>query len=111
MVENLQETINRVMQQWGARNKEQAQDDPRVLLGKIFTKKELSHVSIRDFSGGVFYLNVDSSTWLYHLNLKKEGILARLRQVSGKAINDIRFNISDRGVGKIEKEKNQKRKT
>ena len=67
---------------------------PHELLKKVLTKKELGHIKFNYFKKGVLNINVDSSTWLYHLTLQKQRILSRLISESAK-IKDIRFRIGE----------------
>jgi hypothetical protein len=69
-------------------------DQPQAWLKKVLTKRELSHIKFNYFRKGVLGLWVDSSSWLYGLNLKKEDLLGKLRANSG-AIKDIHFRIGE----------------
>jgi len=64
------------------------------LLKKVLTKSELEHIKINYFKGGVLNLFVDSSSWLYNFNLKKEQILKQLQE-EDKKIKDLRLRIGD----------------
>jgi hypothetical protein len=93
-MEAIKDTLQKVMQSWGAKVKLSATDEPGVLLKKSLSKKELGHIKFRYFKKGVLGTSVDSSTWLYYFNLQKEPILGKLRQQSDK-IKDIRFHIGE----------------
>ncbi len=69
-------------------------DSPERLLKKILTKKELRHAWFNYFKKGILYISVDSSSWLYQLNLEKQGLLDKLSQKRA-AIKDIRFSLGD----------------
>jgi hypothetical protein len=69
-------------------------DDPEILLKKVLSLKERGHVRFRYFKHGILGIAVDSSTWLYQLNLQKRRLLARLAKKSS-GIKDIRFYIGD----------------
>jgi hypothetical protein len=65
-------------------------DHPGALLKKILTAKEIKHIKVNYFKGGILGINVDSSVWLYQFNLKKEGLVAELGN-RGIGIKDIHF--------------------
>ncbi len=70
----------------------QSKDNPDELLKKALTKRQSQHIKFKYFRKGTLGITVDSSTWLYFLNLQKEDLLVKL---SGKftGIKDIRFSI------------------
>jgi len=74
--------------------KKRAQDEPEFLLKQVLPKKELGHVKFRYLRKGILGITVDSSSWLYQLNLQKPGLLAKLGKKS-QAIQDIRFYIGE----------------
>ena len=53
---------------------------PEQWLKNTLTKKELQHIKVKYFHKGTLGLNVDSSTWLYVLSLKKEELLRGLKK-------------------------------
>ncbi|MBI4706751.1 MAG: DUF721 domain-containing protein [Candidatus Omnitrophica bacterium] len=63
-------------------------------LKKVLTKSEMEHIKINYFKNGSLHLFVDSSSWLYSLNLKKETILKQLQR-ENKNIKDLKFRIGD----------------
>ncbi len=89
-MESIKNTVNNVMGLLVAK-KNLSHHSPETLLKKTLTKKELQHIKFRYFRKGILGISVDSSGWLYQMNLKKEGLLERL----GKNINvkDIRFRL------------------
>lgn len=93
-VEVIKDTIDRIMQEWQEQRKRPAGDNPEVLLKKILTKKELGHVRFNYLRKGTLNINVDSSAWLYQLNLRRENLLAKLGKQS-KTIKDIRFRLGE----------------
>lgn len=102
-MEPIKDTVENVIKKWEAKSKGGLRHNPQVLLKRIFTKKELDHVKFNYFKGHTLNINVDSSSWLYHLNLKKDKLLAKLHKDSGNIINDIRFfvgEISEKGKSK-----------
>lgn len=68
--------------------------DPQEALKKILTKKEYGHIKFNYFKKGILGFKVDSSTWLYSLNLKKEGIVQQLKKELPD-LKDIRFRIGE----------------
>jgi len=94
VMEIIKETILTVMQELSDKKSAPAKHNPQAWLENILTKKELRHIKVNYFKPGVLALLVDSSTWLYQLNLKKEQILESLRQ-DGHDVGDIRFYIGE----------------
>ena len=93
-MEIIKDTVKNVMQAWEGKEKVSRKDNPEVLLKKVLSKKEWGHIKLNYFSKGILSINVDSSTWLYHLGLQKEDLLAKLRKKS-EAIQDIRFRLGE----------------
>ena len=93
-MEVIKATVDSVMQ--GLKKKKAAApaDEPQEWLKKVLTKKELGHIKFNYFKKGVINVNVDSSSWLYGLTLKKEELLEGLRKQSSK-IKDIHFRIGE----------------
>ena len=93
-MEAIKDTLQGLMRSWEERLKKSSPDEPGVWLRKLLTKKELRHIKFRYFKKGILGLNVDSSTWLYYFNLKKEEFLNRLCQQSA-GVKDISFYIGE----------------
>lgn len=93
-MEPIKDTVRDVIQSWQKRKPAAPEGGPEELLKKILTKKELGHIKVNYLKKGALHINVDSSTWLYHLNLRKEKILAKLRG-SSRGIKEIRFFIGE----------------
>jgi len=93
-IEPIKETIAGLMQDWAAQKKRAPPDDPWVLLKKALTKRELRHIKVSYFRKGILGLHVDSSSWLYSLNLRKQTLLSKLTAKSA-GIKDIRFRIGE----------------
>ncbi|MCX5706618.1 MAG: DciA family protein [Candidatus Omnitrophica bacterium] len=92
-MEAIKDTIQNVFKELVAK-KAQSDSSLESWLKKILTKKELGHIKLQYFRKGVVGLNVDSSSWLYTFNLKKEGLLASLKDKSS-AVKTIRFRIGE----------------
>lgn len=93
-MELIKESINKFFVTLEAKRKDLTKEDPQYVLKKILTKEELKHLKFNYFYNGVLGLNIDSSPWLYQMNLKKEEILSKLRDQS-KQIKDIKFNLGE----------------
>lgn len=64
------------------------------------------HSRPASFKKSILIVNVNESSWLYELTLKKKDILKKLEGIpKGKKIKDIRFRIGDT---KSEREKDKK---
>lgn len=68
--------------------------DFKNLLNKFLTKSENRHIKFNNFKRGIITISVDSSNWLYHLNLKKDELLNNVRK-EVKELKDIRFYIGE----------------
>jgi len=93
-VEPIKETIIGLIHSWESRKKDDLAEDPDELLKKILTKKEIGHIKVDYFRKGILGLSVDSSSWLYHLNLRKKQILEGLQKES-RNIKEIRLRIGE----------------
>jgi hypothetical protein len=100
-MENIKETIYRVMHDLGNKQKDSRSDEVGAWLQKTLSVKERRHISSYSEYKGILRLRVDSSSWIYHLNLKKEALLSGIRRCLPQ-VKDIRFFVS---------EKNEKSKT
>jgi hypothetical protein len=94
-VETIKNTLENVMRSWEKKiGHLSIQDNPESALKKFLTRKELGHIKFRYFRKGIFSFDVDSSSWLYYFNLKKDELLTRLQKESS-AIKGIRFYIGE----------------
>jgi hypothetical protein len=109
-MERIKDTVSQFMRQLQDKTERAAKDNPEILLKKNLSKKELSHVKIAYFRKGALGIAVDSSAWLYHLSMKKENLLAQLRNDSPH-IKELRFKIGAiEHTTDYEKEKRRKGK-
>lgn len=94
-MELIKDTIASLLKEYRAKKDTIKAGDPEELLKKALTKKELGHIKFNTLKKGTLNLNVDSSSWLYALTLKKEELLLNLNKGLNKAdeIQDIRFFI------------------
>jgi hypothetical protein len=93
-MEAIKDTVMSVMQHLADKKLIAGSNEPQLVLRKALTKKELGHIKVNYFKKGILSVNVDSSSWLYSLTLKKETLLAKLGRKS-KEIKDIRFRIGE----------------
>lgn len=93
-MEPIKDTIELVIRDLLTKKTGIANEGPEAWLRKVLTKKELGHIKFHYLRKGILGLSVDSSAWLYSLNLKKEVLLAKLNKCS-QAIKEIRFSIGD----------------
>ncbi|MBU1869356.1 MAG: DUF721 domain-containing protein [Candidatus Omnitrophica bacterium] len=93
-MEAIKDTIAQVIRNLAEKKSGTGKDDPETLLKKVLTKKELEHIKFKYLKNGVLYVSADSSSWLYAMNLKKEGLLQALTKES-RLIKDIRFRLGE----------------
>jgi len=68
--------------------------NPDEQLKKVLTKRELEHIKLNNFKKGILSFIVDSSSWMYYFNLKKETLIKEFKK-DIKDLKDIRFRIGD----------------
>ena len=93
-MEAIKDTVSSLMYGLLAKKTKGDKNNPEEWLKKILTKKELGHIKVNYFKGGVLNVSVDSSAWLYSLSLKKEAILESLKE-NHDSLKDIRFRIGE----------------
>jgi len=93
-MELLKNTLDEVMRELGVKKNGSSGADPQQWLKKALTNKELGHIKVQYFSKGVLGLNVDSPAWLYILSLRKEELLAKLKQ-QNPGLKNIIFRIGE----------------
>jgi len=93
-MEQIKDTINSVIRSLTEKKKKVFDKGPQELLKKILTKKEFEHIRVSNFTKGVLYVEVDSSTWLYYLGLRKKDMLARLTPAL-EGLKNIRFSLGE----------------
>lgn len=91
----IKDTVKIVMQGLETKKGAFLKENPEHLLRKVFSKKELAHVRFNYFKKGILSLNVDSSTWLYHLSLQRQTLLAKFGKESSVNIKDVRFYLGE----------------
>ncbi|MDO8661704.1 MAG: DciA family protein [Candidatus Omnitrophota bacterium] len=93
-MEKIKDTIEVVIRDLLVKKSGSSNNAPESWLRKVLTKKELGHIKLQYFRKGILGLSVDSSPWLYSLNLKKARLLGELQRCSPD-IQEIRFHIGD----------------
>lgn len=91
-MEGIRGAVKEVMRRLETKKKTSPTTSPQFLLEQALSRKELKHIQLKYFKKGVLSINVDSSSWLYQLNLKKADLLARLEK-KAVDIRDIRFRL------------------
>lgn len=94
-MEAIKETVKGLMQKWKSQKKLSIQDEPFIALKKALKKKEREHIRFNYFRNGILGIGVDSSAWLYALNLQKEALLNKSRLKSDVVIKEIRFSLGE----------------
>ncbi len=93
-MEKIKDLIEGVIRDLSAKKLGDKDTDPDEWLKKTLTKKELGHIKFHYFRKGILGLRVDSSAWMYSLSLKKEKILARIKQYNAD-IKEIHLSLGD----------------
>ena len=93
-MEAIKNTVINVMGALAVKKTQDPDDNPQGWLKKALTKGEREHIKVDYFKNGILRVNVDSSSWLYSLTLKKEGILSRIAKFS-TAVKEIRFRMGE----------------
>ena len=85
-MEHIKETLQGIIKDIGAKKGSDAADVFRLFVNNL-TRAKRKHVKCASLRSRVLTVNVDSSVWLYQLNLEKEKLLKKL------GLKDIRFRI------------------
>jgi len=91
-MQTIKYAIKDFMQELQKKKRVAAKTGPERLLKATLAKKDLEHVRFSYFKKGILGVEVDSSSRLYLLSLRKEAILEKLRKKSGD-MKDIRFRL------------------
>lgn len=95
-MQTIKDTVEAVISGIREKNQKKTRDDPRSWLKKTLSKKELVHIGFKYFNKGILGLRVDSSSWLYYMNLHKEELLEKLKK-NNITVKDIRFWMGEIG--------------
>jgi hypothetical protein len=93
-MEAIRDTIKSVIGALAEKKSGKNELNPQGWLKNVLTKRELGHIKINYFRKGILGLKIDSASWLYFFNLRKDALLADLRKQS-KEVKELRFNIGD----------------
>jgi len=90
-MDNIEDVVKRVMENISSHHPQQSANIYEVFQ-KLLNSDELKHVRIVGENAGVLFVYVDSPTWLYQLNIKKNHFLNQIKK-NIPQIKDIRFQI------------------
>ncbi|KPK42952.1 MAG: hypothetical protein AMJ78_00385 [Omnitrophica WOR_2 bacterium SM23_29] len=79
-MESIRDTIERVVEGWQDKQQKGTGDIIREGLKQYLTRQEQRHIKYYSLKESRVTLGVDSSAWLYLLNLKKRQLLKNLNQ-------------------------------
>ncbi|MFA5115137.1 MAG: DciA family protein [Candidatus Omnitrophota bacterium] len=88
----IKQTVEDFMRELKSRKGRHKKDDPEQLLKEALSRQDLRHARLGYFKKGVLGVEVDSSSRLYLLSVRKQTILERLRKKTS-AVRDIRFRL------------------
>lgn len=80
-MEPIRATTQRLIKNWSTKRQKDIEAVLKDSLKKFLTKQERRHIKYYFLKDSRIILNVDSSAWLYLLNLKKEQLLKNLNQI------------------------------
>jgi hypothetical protein len=80
-MESIRATIKKVVGGWQDKQQKEKRDILMGGLERVLTKQERRHIRHYSLSNSRVLLAVDSSIWLYTLNLKKEQLLRNLNRI------------------------------
>jgi len=80
-MEPIRTTIERLTKGWQGKKQKEKEDTLGEGLRKFLTKQEQRHIKYYSLKESQVILGVDSSVWLYMLNLKKRQLLRNLNQI------------------------------
>lgn len=93
--EGIGEVINQVIKKLDAKTHGQREDVVKAWHDAI-DKDAATHTKPVAIKKNILTIEVDSSSWLYILSLKKKSILASMQKTAGKEkVEDIRFRIGE----------------
>ena len=80
-MEHIRITTKKLIKDWKGKRHISKEKSLRGDLRQIFTKQEQRHIKYYSVKDSRVTLGVDSSAWLYMLNLKKRQLLQSLNQI------------------------------
>ena len=90
-MDNIKEVVNRVIAQM-ARHEPTGDESSERLLGSLLSDQEKKHIKFVGFKNGHLLFCVDSSAWLFQMNIRKNKILEKLQEDKPE-IKNISFKI------------------
>ena len=100
-MDSIKDILPQVIEQLSLRQP-QTQNKIQRIWENLTDERTAAHCALSDFSGGQLTILVDSSPWLYQMNLKKKKILEQLQEEIAE-IKMIHFKI-----GKVQWKKKNK---
>lgn len=91
-MDTIRQTVSAVMAQLTAEHGKAVEQGPAAWIKRLFSSQERRHVRFGYYRKAVLGLEVDSSSWLYHLNLRRQDLLAHLRQLAPE-VKDLRLRL------------------
>ena len=91
-MDKIKDALDEVMRSLEKKKRGVPGQDPEENLKKVLTKRELNHIKFEYFSKGIVGISADSSTWLYHLNLRKDKLTAELKKIT-PAVKGLRLRL------------------
>jgi hypothetical protein len=92
-MESIRSTTQKLIRDWSAQSRGKGEDIIKNGLRRFLSRQEQRHITRYFLKDARMIINVDSSAWLYQLNLKKGQFLKYLNQAlesdSEQAITEI----------------------
>lgn len=92
----IKETVADFMRELKSKSGRSGKDGPERLLRAVLSREDLKHARFGYFKKGVLGIEVDSSSRLYLLTMRKETIMERLRKKTS-VVRDVRFRLGGLG--------------
>lgn len=93
-MERINITVAQVMAHLKTKRESSDKENPEAIVKNVFSKKERGHIQFHYLRKGVLGIKVDSSSWLYHLNLQKKNLLAKAHK-NTPTVKEIRFSLGE----------------
>jgi hypothetical protein len=99
-MEPIRITTQRLIKNWSTQRQTEMEDVLGDGLKKFLTKQERKHITRYSLKDSRVILNLDSSAWLYLINLKKKQLLKNLNQIlePGQTITEIFLQLDRNGT-------------
>jgi len=90
-MEQIKDIINSVIKNISS-GKRKVQEEILKTWEDVLGKRAAKHTKIMGIHNGKLFVNVDSSVWLFQLNLKRNYLLGELRKITDD-VEEINFRI------------------